>query len=174
MGYQFTIKWLVYLWDVLHLHLVGGSSGSRWLSSRFPSPPSWEGDLLVIHIRVPISYWIFPVAQCRIPGGTVNSLRATSWWRSPISCLSWALPRYPRSVWNWHGVLPSFWGLLGGGQGTSSLSGVRDWVPEGCPSLTTIKAFTGGRYMKPYGLFMQSCGFGDSTCHDQHFICRMK
>ena len=49
-----------------------GGSGSRWLSSGFPSPPPWEGDLLIIHIWVPSSCWSPPAAQRWVPGGYIQ------------------------------------------------------------------------------------------------------
>ena len=87
--------------------------GSKQLFSGFPPSPSQKGDLLVIHIRVPVSHWISPGGWWWVHGGALSSLRATSKQRSSMSCHSTASPRSPRSAWNWCGVLPSRWGSLG-------------------------------------------------------------
>ena len=46
-----------------------GCRGSRWLCSGFPPSLSQKGDLLVIHIRVPVSHWISP----RTNGGSLGA-----------------------------------------------------------------------------------------------------
>ena len=81
---------------------LSGSRGQRGCPLEF-QPPPWKHDLLVIHIRVPVSCWISPGSQQWVPGGTVSSPRETSQQRSSMSCLSSASPR---STWNWCGVLP--------------------------------------------------------------------
>ena len=80
----------------------------------FPPPPSWEGDLLIIHSRVPTSCWsLVSSPDGGSLGGTFNSLCATSWQRSSISCLSWASqgPQGPCEIGM--GSSTSWWGLLG-------------------------------------------------------------
>ena len=116
------------LWRQPTFSSVQGALQATVVAHWVPIPSPLEGNLLVLHIRVPSSNKGPPVTQgCGPLGDTFNSLCATSCQRSPISCHYWASPR---SMWNWHRALPSGWGSLGGDQETSSPSGVGDWVPE--------------------------------------------
>ena len=93
------------------LHLVVWGRGSKWLFWEFPPFCSLKGDL-VIHIRIPISHWIYPRCWQWVSGGSFSSLRVT-WWRSSMSCCNSSSTRSPRFICNWHGVLPPGWGSLG-------------------------------------------------------------
>ena len=83
----------------------------EWLSQRNPPSPSGKGDLLVIWIRVPISYWVAPRCQWGASGGAFSSQSVTSWQRSSIGWHSSWLARLPRSAWRWCRVPPPGWGL---------------------------------------------------------------
>ena len=75
--------------------------------------PSGKGDLLVIWIRIPISYWVSP--RCisgGLLGGCIQLMECNLLSRDPtISwCNLWSA-RFPRSVWRWCGVPPPWMGL---------------------------------------------------------------
>ena len=120
----------------------------------------------------PSSCWKPPVVQGWAPGGAFNSICATPCQMSSINCLSWTSPG---SIWNWHGVLPSGWGLLGGDWGTSSLSGIRYWgssISHGY--ISPQVSSSGRRSMKSNRFFVPSNGFDDSMHCSQHFITGLK
>ena len=121
---------------------LGGRRGLKWLSCGFPPSPSWKVTSWLSTSGSPFPTGFPQEAGGGSLGGAVSSLRAISQQRSPMSCHSSLSARSPRFVCNWCGVLPPRMGSLGDSWGSSSLSGVRGWVPEGSPFTTTMQLLT--------------------------------
>ena len=120
----------IVLW-VPTLHLVVQGQEVKVVALGDTPSPSQKGDLLVIHIRIPISHRISPRCWWWVFGGVLSSLRVTSQQRSSMSCHNLSSTKSSRFACNWHGVLPPRWQSWGKCWWFPSLSGLGWWAPEG-------------------------------------------
>ena len=99
------------------------------------NPPSQKGDLLFIHIRIPISHRISP--RC-LWWGAFSSQSVISLQSSSMSCCNSLSASPPRFAWRCCRVLPPGWGLPGGKWGSSSPSESKGWALDGSPVTAAI------------------------------------